>query len=403
MLLKGGRASLHSIARIYNDTTRRRMSAKGRGRPRDFPARLLLSSTHNLDTTVSPSDRLSNYQANRLSPTVLVSSIKSSSSRLVASHLLRTLSTSAPTASSAAQQAVPTENSHERQSKQRKPQLSKVREDGGETASLLAQAVSSTVQHRGSLPTSSNGGFNRHRRPQQQQQQQQQGERQPRRQQQESAEGGAEGARIRSRPGQLGGQLVSRRKAAGGLYDADASAISAPIAGSEVASSPRANSNPRQQNRRGGENFRASNPSTSNARRPPTSSAPRPPRKPRAQNKAADLGAPVLPATPPPSKVHYPSLDLASLIEQDLRNNAAALRAEIGHGAEAEEGDQKARLEARKEVRGDYSRWTAGEGKGKHEVVQRAAGVLASNPSVSREGRDFLVDQLQGLLTAKKK
>jgi hypothetical protein len=41
--------------------------------------------------------------------------------------------------------------------------------------------------------------------------------------------------------------------------------------------------------------------------------------------------------------------------------------------------------------------------KGKHEVVQRAAGVLASNPSVSLEGRDFLVGQLQGLLGAKKK
>lgn len=337
---------------------------------------------------------------------MLISTIKSSSSRLVASHFLRTLSTSAPAASSAAQQAALAENSHERQSKQRKPHLNKVREDGGETASLLAQAVSSTVQHRGSLPPTNNGGFNRQRRPQQQQQ----GERQPRSQQQQQQEGGAEGAegaRIRSRSGQLGGQLVSRRKAAGGLYDADASAISAPIAGSEVASSPRLNSNPRQQNRRGDSSRGSSPSSTPNTRRPPTSSTPRPPRKPRTQSKPVDLGAPVAPAAPPPSKVNYPSLDLASLIEQDLRNNAAALRADIGQGAEAEEGDQKARLAARREVRGDYSRWTAGatvgEGKGKHEVVQRAAGVLASNPSVSREGRDFLVGQLQGLLGAKKK
>jgi hypothetical protein len=282
---------------------------------------------------------------------VLISTIKSSSSRLVASHFLRALSTSAPAASSAAQQNALAENAHERQSKQRKPQLSKVREDGGETASLLAQAVSSTVQHRGSLPATNHGGFNPQRRPQQQQQS---GERQPRRQQQREggAEGGAEAARTRSRSGQLGGQLVSRRKAAGGLYDADASAISAPIASSEVASSPRFNSNPRQQNRRGDSSARGSNPSSiPNARRPPTSPAPRAPRKPRAQSKPIDSGAPIAPAAPPPSKVNYPSLDLASLIEQDLRNNAAALRADIGQGAEAEEGDQKARLAARREVR----------------------------------------------------
>ncbi|ORY82421.1 hypothetical protein BCR35DRAFT_303844 [Leucosporidium creatinivorum] len=340
---------------------------------------------------------------------MLISTLKSTSSRLATAQLLRSLSTSSPAVSSAAQQAPLTENSHERQSKQRKPHLNKVREEGGETASLLAQAVSSTVQHRDSVASTTSGGFNRQRRPQQQQQ----GERQPRRQQEQQEGGeGSQGARIRSRAGQLGGQLVSRRKAAGGLYDADASAISAPIAGSEVASS-RFNSNPRQQNRRG-DDSRGSTSSSPNSRRRPTTTTsaprtPRAPRKPRAQTKPVDVGAsePTVTPTAPPSKVHYPSLDLASLIAQDLRNNAAALRADIGQGAEAEEGSQKARLEARREVRGDYSRWTAGatvgEGKGKHEVVQRAAGVLATNPSVSREGRDFLVGQLQGLLSNKKK
>lgn len=341
---------------------------------------------------------------------MLASTFKSTSTRLASSssQLVRSLSTSTHLCAPPPAQEY-TENSHERQSRPRKAGLSKVREDAGQTASLLSAAVQSTQQHRDTI-------VNRGRSS---------ADGSPRRRVGINPEGlrkdGQTGPRAReataqsSRSSELGGQLVSRRKQSGGLYDADASAIaSAPVdLSAELASSaetPSSSSgNPRQNNRRADYIKSRSSPSdpsspNSKPRRSPSSStggprSPRPPRKPRTSTPISFTPPPA--ALTPPSKVHYPSADLASLIQADLASHAAALRADIGHSGQEAEGEQAVRLKARKELRGDYSRWTAEgkETKGKGgEVVQRAAEVLAGNPSVSLEGRDFLLEKVQGLL-----
>lgn len=210
------------------------------------------------------------------------------------------------------------------------------------------------------------------------------------------------------------------------MYDADASAISLGGGGGGRATEvtgAEPNSPPSRQTQRRAEYMRpsstasssssprqSSRQSPSSSRPSPSSGAPRSPRPIRASKPKPKRSSPSIPTTPlgpTPTKVHYPSLNLAQLIKSDLEAHAASLRSAIGHSvSDGQEGEKEERASKRREAKGDYSRWMVqmgeegGKGKGKKgdEVVKRAAGVLAANPSVSREGRDFLLGKVQGLL-----
>lgn len=296
----------------------------------------------------------------------------------------------------------------------------------------------------------------------------------------------------------LGSQLASRRRDSGAVYDADASAISGSSSSSSRSSRATTAAGPDGLDLDLGDGARRRpQPARSSQGQGHSSTArsPRAPRSPSSNNSSSSSGPGGAPKsrsprggpnrarpfpssttgttgavfTPPspnaktPTKVHYPHLDLASLVQADLAARRLATTTGGVDGdvlktvdVEAEEhSDAEIRMRARAEKRGDYSRWIspggvsktnkkdeeeeqraavggakgqtkgkgkvketgggsaesatatanagagAGSGRGPEGVVQRAAQALSANGTVSLQGREFLLDKVEGMLLRK--
>lgn len=355
----------------------------------------------------------------------------------------------------------------------------------GETANLIALSVKQTQAYAKQQPAehqqSQGGGAPGPRYGQQRQQQRQDPQR----------HSSPRSPRLSS---QLGSQLANRRRDTGAVYDPDAKAIyqdgasawsqqqqqqqhqQSPgiLTGSTssrrsarssdnlqsnnldrpsrpfppVLSSP--SSHNRNRNPRGQTGGRPANNANANANSHSNSNSKPKPRRPNTKpgSRLASLSSsssggpgvsPLNPDATTPSKVHYPSLDLAALVERDLRQAAVAAAAAVQSSPSpfskinlpelVEDTAVKLadRTRAKQERKGDYSRWmpaaalSAGAGAGgkpttttgkgakgatspgnkndrASQVIERAAQTLAGNSSVPLHGRKFLLGQLDGLL-----
>ncbi|KAL8276634.1 hypothetical protein RQP46_010983 [Phenoliferia psychrophenolica] len=104
-----------------------------------------------------------------------------------------------------------------------------------------------------------------------------------------------------------------------------------------------------------------------------------------------------------PAKVHYPTLDVASLIKADLESRALRLKAAVGaqtpKDADADaDGDNRAvRLAEQKERQGDYSKWFSEVVDGP-EAVKQARRALGNNPSMGLVQREALLKAVNAAL-----
>lgn len=247
----------------------------------------------------------------------------------------------------------------------------------------------------------------------------------PRRGQEQTASstgrGGAPG-------GGLGNRLAKRRGEKGGVFDLDAKEISlpshsageaAPELSAEDESWVRRAPLPKRANA-----YSPSNDRSSSSSRPSTnasSTSPRPPRTPSKFGgpKSSSSSSPRSPrpssrpstsSTPlrAPSKFSLSGpLDLAALIQEDLRSRAIKLGRSVEDIEAGSKAQQEARLAAHKELMGDYSRFwptqeelaggkTAGKGR---EVMGRARKVLAANSSVGLEQREVFLGAVEKVMT----
>lgn len=132
-------------------------------------------------------------------------------------------------------------------------------------------------------------------------------------------------------------------------------------------------------------------------------------------NNAASKEAVVL--TPLP-KIYkgIPTLDLASLIKEDLANNVLQLTTApvspyISKNVAKKRWTLAERLELRKQAQGDYSKYVldpltsaavAGTGMGSVGIhAERARQLLLNNSTVGLEGREFVVEKVQGMMLRK--
>lgn len=155
------------------------------------------------------------------------------------------------------------------------------------------------------------------------------------------------------------------------------------------------------------------------ADRPASASGPKPqqggPRKPREQggpkrpfgNKRSPSAAKDpfanMPVLKNPSKVHYPTLDVASLIKADLESRALRLKAAVAakpRAKDAEDPSQAERLADHHEQQGDYTRWFTEAGKGP-EALRQARQSLATNPSIGLVEREALLKAVNDALPSK--
>ncbi|KAM0788108.1 hypothetical protein ACM66B_001275 [Microbotryomycetes sp. NB124-2] len=296
---------------------------------------------------------------------------------------------------------------HERQSRPRKQSLPQAREEAGETLSLLSKVVKATVEHGQPLTGRS--------------QTQQRSQRV-----QHSGDGASN----------LGRSLLNARRAAGAnarqggndSTDPDAVLIRSsrypPNEGarggrrSETSYSvpPSSRSGQREYARPRGNN-RDGQPRQAGQRPPSFQGGPRSPRQHQA-NRRPGRDANRSSTTPHanvsplvmPSKVAYPSLNLESMLRQDLQSSTAHLKqatTDVEQDAQTNSSSHEAKLE---EALGDYSRWeapktpvdvkgqSAARTKGPGQVMQRAALTLAGNATVGLKGRKEFLDKLETLL-----
>ncbi|KAK4701260.1 hypothetical protein P7C70_g4974, partial [Phenoliferia sp. Uapishka_3] len=127
----------------------------------------------------------------------------------------------------------------------------------------------------------------------------------------------------------------------------------------------------------------------------------------RSASKSADPFAD-MPKLTFPSKVHYPTLDVASLIKADLQSRSLRLKAAVDSKNPTAKNDeytgheeQKAqRLAARKEQQGDYARWSSfgDAGKAGPVALEQARMSLGANPSFGLAQREKLLEEVSKAL-----
>ncbi|KAK4047573.1 hypothetical protein OIV83_005360 [Microbotryomycetes sp. JL201] len=286
---------------------------------------------------------------------------------------------------------------HERQARPRKTPLSQAREDAGETLSLLSNAVKATVQH--GQPLSGRSSQQQQRSQNRYLRQSRSGgeddthrlgrtllnARRAQTQGRETALNGDTGATISSSRYSNENRLQRSRASYDTSYNTGSSRTSPD--NQSFRARPRSN----RDGPRSGQN------SQSGPRQPRPQTDRRPTRELRTQQQAADVSPLVA-----PSKVAYPSLNLASMLREDLESSTAHLKQSV----KRQLGSKDSKADPTEEALGDYSRWDAPSSakdgkysqKNSPQVMQRAARTLAGNATVKLRDRRELLDKLENLL-----
>ena len=226
--------------------------------------------------------------------------------------------------------------------------------------------------------------------------------------------------------GGLGSRLAKRRGEKGGVFDADAKEVRLSPSAAAAAAAPelspedqswvrrtplpkRANAYTPSSDRPSSSSRPTTNASSTSSRPPRTpskfggpKSSSSSPRSPRTSSRPSTSTTPLR----APSKFTLSGpLDLAALIQEDLRSRALKLGRSVEDIEAGSKAQQEARLAAHRELMGDYSRfWPSqdelvgvkGKGKGKgREVMSRARKVLAANSSVGLEQREVILGAVE--------